>query len=130
MFDKSNKNAFWETQDPILQGLIPADNNQDLLCINQLKNTQEQNIDVVFKHFWEINNSNHIYTTVGNKFLNEDFFTDDRQILDDTTVNNFGIDGFGNDLNFKLNDLFVGVHYKFRAGIFTLKQGLYAHNYS
>lgn len=130
VFDKSNKRAFWETQDPILQGLIPAYNNQDLLRINQLKNTQEQNIDAVFKHFWEINNSNHIYTTVGNKFLNEDFFTDDRQILDDTTVNNFGIDGFGNDLNFKLNDLFVGVHYKFRAGIFTLKQGLYAHNYS
>jgi hypothetical protein len=130
VFDKSNKRAFWETQDPILQGLIPAYNNQDLLRINQLKNTQEQNIDAVFKHFWEINNSNHMYTTVGNKFLNEDFFTDDRQILDDTTVNNFGIDGFGNDLNFKLNDLFVGVHYKFRAGIFTLKQGLYAHNYS
>jgi hypothetical protein len=130
VFDKSNKRAFWETQDPILQGLIPEYNNQDLLRINQLKNTQEQNIDAVFKHFWEINNSNHIYTTVGNKFLNEDFFTDDSQILDDTTVNDFGIDGFGNDLNFKLNDLFVGVHYKFRAGIFTLKQGLYAHNYS
>jgi hypothetical protein len=130
VFDKSNKRAFWETQDPILQGLIPADNNQTLLRINQLKNTQEQNIDAVFKHFWEINNSNHIYTTLGNKFLSEDFFTDDRQILDDTTVNNFGIDGFGNDLNFKLNDLFVGVHYKFRTGIFTLKQGLYAHNYS
>ena len=129
VFDKSNKTSFWETQDPILQGLIPADNNQNLLRINQLKNTQEQNIDAVFKHFWEINNSNHIYTTVGNKFLNEDFYTDDSQLLDDNSVNNFANGGFGNDLNFKLNDLFLGVHYKFRAGIFTLKQGLYAHNY-
>ena len=129
-FDKSNKTAFWETQDPILQGLIPADNNQTLLRINQLKDTQEHNFDGVFKHFWEINNSNHVYTTLGNKFLSEDFFTDDSQILDDTSNNNFANDGFGNDLNFQLNDLFLGVHYKFRTGIFTVKQGFEAHNYS
>jgi hypothetical protein len=130
VFDKSNKTAFWETQDPILQGLIPADNNQTLLRINQLKNTQEQNVDAIFKHFWEINNSNHIYTTLGNKFLNEDFNTDDSQLLDDGTINNFTTGGFGNDVNFRLNDLFLGVHYKFRAGIFTVKQGFEAHNYS
>ena len=130
VFDKSSKTAFWETQDPILQGLIPADNNQTLLRINQLKNTQEQNVDAIFKHFWEINNSNHIYTTLGNKFLNEDFNTDDSQLLDDGTINNFTTGGFGNDVNFRLNDLFLGVHYKFRAGIFTVKQGFEAHNYS
>jgi hypothetical protein len=129
-FDKSNKTAFWQTQDAILQGLIPVDETQDFLRINQLKNTQEHNFDGVFKHFWEINNSNHIYTTVGNKFLSEDFFTDDSQVLDDSTINNFGIGGFGNDLNFKLNDLFFGAHYKFRTGIFTVKQGFEAHNYN
>ncbi len=128
-FNKSDKRAFWQTQDPILQGLIPADNSQTLLRINQLKNTQEHNFDGIFKHFWEINNSNHIYTTLGNKFLQEDFFTEDSQILDDTTTNNFANGGFGNDLNFKLNDFFVGMHYKFRAGIFTLKQGVVAHHY-
>lgn len=130
VFDKNNKTAFWDTQDPILQGLIPADNNQSLLRINQLKNRKEQNLDAIFKHFWEINNSNHIYTTLGNKFLNEDFNTDDSQILDDGTINNFATGGFGNDVNFKLNDLFLGVHYKFRTGIFTVKQGFEAHNYS
>jgi hypothetical protein len=130
VFNKNNNAAFWQTQNPILQGLIPADNSQDVLRIHQLKDTQEQNIDVVFKHFWEINNSNHIYTTVGNKFLNEDFLTDDRQTLDDGSINNFAIGGFGNDLNFKLNDLFLGMHYKFRTGIFTVKQGVELHNYN
>ncbi|EAQ42676.1 carboxypeptidase-like regulatory domain-containing protein [Polaribacter sp. MED152] len=130
VFDKSDKTTFWDTQDPILQGLIPADNNQTLLRINQLKNTQEHNFDGVFKHFWEINNNNHIYTTLGNKFSNENFITDDSQLLDDGTINNFAPDGFGNDVNFKLNDFFVGMHYKFRTGIFTVKQGFEAHNYS
>ena len=130
VLDKNNQNAFWETENPILQGLIPTDNNQDLLRILQNKSTQEQNIDFVFKHFWEINNSNHIYTTGGNKFLNEDFSTDDSQKLDNGTINNFFNGGFGNNLNFKLNDLFVGMHYKFRTGIFTLKQGAFLHNYN
>ena len=130
IFDKSAKNTFWQTENPILQGLIPSDNNQDLIRILQDKNTQEQHIDFVFKHFWELNNSNHVYTTAGNKFLNEDFFTQDRQQLDDLSFNNFSTDGFGNDLNFKLNDLFAGMHYKFRTGIFTFKQGAFLHNYN
>lgn len=130
IFSKDDKTAFWETDDSILRGLIPADNNQSLLRINQLKNTQEQNFDGVFKHFWELNNSNHIYTTLGNKFLQEDFLTNDTQVLDDNSINDFKSGGFGNDLNFKLNDFFFGVHYKFRTGILTAKQGFYAHNYS
>ncbi|PQJ76693.1 carboxypeptidase-like regulatory domain-containing protein [Polaribacter glomeratus] len=130
VFDKNNNAAFWQTQSPILQGLIPADNSQDVLRIHQLKNNQEQNIDVVLKHFWEINNSNHIYTTVGNKFISEDFLTDDSQTLDDGSLNNFANGGFGNDLNFKLNDVFLGMHYKFRTGIFTVKQGVEVHNYN
>ncbi|EAR13455.1 hypothetical protein PI23P_03137 [Polaribacter irgensii 23-P] len=128
--DTSAQNAFWQTENPILQGLIPADNAQDLLSILQDKNTKQQQIDFIFKHFWELNNSNHIYTTFGNKFLNEDFFTEDRQQLDDFSFNNFSSDGFGNDVNFKLNDVFAGLHYKFRTGIFTFKQGAFLHNYN
>lgn len=130
VFDKSKKDAFWETQNPILQALIPTDNSQNLIRILQEKNTQEQNIDGVFKHFWEINNSNHIYSTFGNKLLIEDFFTDDSQQLDNGNSNNFNTNGFGNAVNFKLNDLFAGVHYKFRTGIFTFKQGAFLHNYN
>lgn len=128
-FHKNNKTAFWETKDTIFNGLIPVI-EQELFKINQLKNAKEQNIDAIFKHFWELNNSNHIYTTLGNKFLNESFITDDSQELDNGNVNNFATDEYGNNLIFKLNDLFLGVHYKFRTGIFTFKQGLYAHNYS
>ena len=129
VFDKSIKNAFWETADDAFNGLIPV-TDQNSYLINQQKNTQEQNIDAVLKHFWELNNSNHIYTTIGNKFLNEDFFTDDSQTLDNGITNNFNTDDFGNDINFKLNDLFLGVQYKFRTGIFTFKQGVFAHNYN
>ena len=129
VFDKSDKTNYWETQEDVFNGLIPR-TVQNLYRINQLKNTKTQNIDAIFKHFWELNNNNHIYTTVGNKFLNEDFSTDDSQTLDNGTNNNFTNNQFGNNLNFKLNDLFLGVHYKFRTGIFTVKQGVHLHNYT
>jgi hypothetical protein len=129
VFDTNDRNTFWATNNPILQGLIPTDISQNLTRIFQERHTQQQNFDGIFKHFWEINNSNHIYTTIGNKLLKEDFFTEDLQRLDNGSENNFASDGFNNALDFSLNDIFVGVHYKFRTGIFTLKQGAFIHNY-
>ena len=129
-FNKNNKDNFWQTQDEILRGIIPADNSQKLLRIFQEQDVIAHHFDGVFKHFWEINNSNHMYTTVGNKFLNQQFTTNDFQQLDDDAVNNFSSNGFGNDLDFNLNDFFVGLHYKFRAGMFTFKQGAEIHNYT
>ncbi len=128
-YDDNNRNAFWETQDPILQGLIPADNTQELLQIIQDKAIKRKSFDGIFKHFWEINNSNHIYTTVGNSLKDEAFFTNDRQLLEDGSINNFVDAGFGNNLDFRLNDFFAGLHYKFRSGIFTVKSGVMLHNY-
>ncbi|QTD36275.1 carboxypeptidase-like regulatory domain-containing protein [Polaribacter batillariae] len=129
VYNKNNRNHFWQTKDPIFNNLIPIEKEQETFKINQIKNTKKQNIDAVFKHFWELNNNNHIYTTLGNMFLNESFLTKESQELDNGNINNFSISEFGNDLNFKLNDLFLGIHYKFRTGIFTFKQGFYAHNY-
>ena len=127
---KDERFSLWQTEDNILQGLIPVVTNQNLLQILQDKNRRKHNLDAIFKYFWEINNNNHIYTTVGNKYLQENFITDDRQKLDNGFLNNFSSNGFGNDLDFTLNNLFLGIHYKFRAGIFTVKQGVNLHNYS
>lgn len=128
-FDKNNPTTLWQTNQPILQGLIPVEVSENYL-INQLKKTKNTNINAILKHYWILNNSNHIYTTIGNKFLADYFFTDDSQQLNNGASNNFSSDGFGNALDFKLNDLFVGVHYKFKSGIFEFKQGAFLHNYN
>jgi hypothetical protein len=129
-FSQNDGISLWETSNDILQGLIPVNNTQQLLRLQQLKNVKEHNLDMLFKHFWELNNSNHIYTTVGNKYSKEFFITDDSQELDDGSSNNFSTGGFGNNLNFSLNDFFIGLHYKFRTGIFTIRQGINMHQYS
>ena len=129
-FDKNNPTTFWNTTNPILQGLIPFDDSQNENRLQQLKENKKHHLHTVFKDFWVLNNSNHIYTTIGNTYQHEQFVSNDSQILDDGSLNNFSTDGFDNTTNFKLNDFFAGVHYKFRTGIFTFKQGAYLHKYN
>lgn len=129
-YSKNDKTTVWRTMDDILSGLIPVVSNQNELRLLQDRDVKNHSVNGVFKHFWEINNSNHLYTTLGNNFRHENFITKDLQQLDDGNENDFSADGFGNDTDLFLNDLFFGIHYKFRAGVFTLKQGVTLRNYS
>ena len=128
-YDKNNPTTLWETNQAILQGLIPVEASENYR-INQQKKIQNTTIHSVFKHYWVLNNFNHIYTTLGNKYSNESFFTEDSQQLENGTINNFATAGFRNDLDYRLNDLFVGVHYKFKTGVFEFKQGAFLHNFN
>lgn len=126
--DKNNPNTFWKTNQPILQGLIPLI-NENVYNLSQLKETNRNNFDLVLKHFWVINPNNHIYTTLGNKFVAEEFYTFDSQQLENNFTHNFNSDGFGNDLEYQLNNFYAGVHYKFKTGIVEFKQGAFIHHY-
>ena len=128
-FDENNPKTLWETNQAILQGLIPVEDS-DTYKLKQLKEIKNTSINTIFKHYWVLNNFNHIYTTLGNKYVNESFSTDDSQQLEDGTKYSFSSSGFGNNIDYQLNDLFLGVHYKFKAGVFELKQGAFLHNYN
>ena len=128
-FDKNNPTTFWQTTEPILQGLIPIDTNQNQLRLQQLKENKKHYLHTIFKDFWVLNNNNHIYSTIGNIYQQEKFISNDSQILDNNSQNNFSLAGFNNTTSFNLNDFLFGLHYKFRKGIFTFKQGFYLHKY-
>ena len=129
-FDKNNPTTFWNTTSPILQGLIPFDDSQNENKLQQLKNSKKHHLHTVFKDFWVLNNNNHVYTTLGNTYQKDEFSTTDSQILDNGFQNDFTSAGFNNMTDFNHNDFFAGIHYKFRTGIFTFKQGAYLHNYN
>jgi hypothetical protein len=128
-FQKNTPVKHWETPDNTLETFLPLV-NQSNYNISQVKKQKNITCNAVFKHYWEINQKNHVYSTVGNTYLKQSFFTNDSQVLIDGSVNDFSSNGFGNDLNFNLNDLFFGINYKKRAGIFTFNQNFYFHNYN
>ncbi|MDP2089850.1 MAG: carboxypeptidase-like regulatory domain-containing protein [Flavobacteriaceae bacterium] len=126
--DTNNPNTYWKTNQPILQGLIPLI-NENIYNLSQLKENNRNNLEVVFKYYWVLNPNNHIYTTLGNKYVAEEFYTNDSQQLENNATHNFNSDGFGNDLEYQFNDLYAGIHYKFKTGIVEFKQGAFIHHY-
>lgn len=127
--DINNPKNLWKSTNPILGTIIPVNQDQEILRLQQLKENKKHYLLSVFKDFWVLNGNNHIYTTIGNIYQREKFLSNDFQELDNGTINSFALDGFNNSTTFNHNDFFAGIHYKFRKGIFTLKQGLFLHYY-
>lgn len=127
-FNERSPRTFWSNTNPFLEGLIPLI-EQPIYNVKQLKRIKNNRLDIIFKHYWVLNKNNHIYSTLGNTYLNQQFFTRDFQELEDGSINEFNSENFGNDLDFNLNDLFIGLHYKFKTGIFTFDQGAFLHHY-
>ena len=119
----------WFTNQPFLSGLLPLQNDTKY-NINQITKTKNNNVDFLLKHYWIVNNFNHLYSYAGNNFITSNFSTDDNQILTNGTINNFGIAGFNNNVKYRLNDAYVGLEYKFKIGRWINKPGLYLHQYN
>lgn len=127
-YEKNTPINQWFTDQPFLSGLIPLQNDATY-TIEQSRKVKNNSVDAMFKHYWIINNFNHLYTNVGNNYGFSNFETSEKQVLTDGTMNDFSIDGFGNDINYTLNDAYLGLEYKFRIGKWTNKPGVYFHWY-
>jgi hypothetical protein len=127
-FEKTTPQNRWFTNQPFLSGYIPLVSDSSY-TIDQMKRIQNNTIDALFKHYWIINNFNHIYTNVGNNYITSRFDTSEKQYLSNGTITDFGLNGFGNSVIYQLNDVYVGLEYKFKIGKWTNKPGLYLHHY-
>ena len=128
-YDKNNTNIFWDTNRAISQGIVPLEPD-DIYRLEMLRQVQNSTASGIFKHYWNIDNFNLLHATFGNQYKAYQFVTNDSQLLDDGTINDFSSNGFGNDLSFRLNDLYAGMYYNARVGEFEFHQSLFLHNYS
>ena len=128
-YEKSTPQNEWFTTQPFLAGFIPVqiDSNYN---IEQIKKVKNNSVDALFKNYWIINNFNHLYAIIGNNFETSHFETSEKQILTNGAVNDFGNNGFGNNVRYKLNDAYIGLEYKFKIGKLTTKPSIYFHVYN
>lgn len=127
-YKKADNLMNWQTENIILQDLIPIEVD-DTLSVIKNKNTVSNSTTMLFKHYWILGNFTHLYTTIGTQFYFDDYTTKEYQLLTDGSENDFGESGFGNDVNYKFNNLYGGVHLKFQTSIFTFKPGLFFHKF-
>jgi len=127
--EESNPFSQYVTNGSFLNGQLPLIPQENLI-VNQVQRQRLNDLSGLFKHYWVINNSNHIYSNIGVNYVNQELFTNDVQQLDNNSENSFNDSGFGNDINYNYFDLYYGLEYKFRIGKkFTGKPALFFHLY-
>ncbi len=127
-YERSTPQNHWFTNQPFLSGLIPLQTDSNY-TIEQIKKINNNSVDALFKHYWIINNFNHLYTNIGNSFGTSRFETSENQSLTNGNVNDFASAGFGNNVKYSLNDAYIGLEYKLKIGKWTAKPGIYFHLY-
>lgn len=127
-YDNNKPQNNWFADQPFLSGLIPLEDDLTY-TVTQVKKVKTNSVDALFKHYWIINDFNHLYTNVGNNFSTSHLETASKQLITDGSINDFTSAGFGNNVKYQLNDAYVGIEYKFRVGKLTSKPGLYLHWY-
>lgn len=116
----------WITNQPLLQGLIPLE-EENTYHILQDKKMASHNFTAVFKDYWVLHRFHHLYTSLGVNMAFSNFFSKDYQQLSDGSTNNFSQSGFGNDLAYDLTNVHFGLEYKFQIGIAVFKPGATFH---
>ena len=153
-YTANDKNIFagqiqhlWQDEDPFYNaivdllpfgGILPVDTLQNRFNINQVKNIKTNKLDAKIDYYYVINNKSNINFTIGSTLSSQQFNSNIFQLLDNSTrvdftetpeINDENLP-LVNDVNFNFTDAFIGFHYKFKTGKFTITPGATLHNYN
>jgi len=111
---------------------LGMDQNQFIYDLSQNKRVKSNQLDAKLDYWNVLNNKSNINVTFGTILSNQKFNSDIFQTLDDGSIFNNQPVNYDpeNDINYTFTDLYVGLHYQLKAGIFTFTPGLSAHAYS
>ena len=127
-FNQSNADTRWNFSKEVLNTAIPFAGEAPYNVVQNIdREDVKANLDL--KHYWILNDKNHIYPVAGFQFSKQSYSTLDVQELENET-NNFQEAGFNNDNSFSLADAYIGFQYKAKAGKFTFKPGIIYHHYA
>ncbi|WP_298237483.1 TonB-dependent receptor [uncultured Algibacter sp.] len=127
--DPDNEDVFDNTADAI--GFNTALNNYDLGQNRLIKSNQ---LDAKLDYYNILNAKSNINFTLGTILSTQEFNSNMFQFLEnDSQLNpipNFNDGRVTNDTDYNFSDIYLGLHYTLKAGIFTFTPGFSVHAYS
>ena len=124
----NNRDAFDTTAEAI--GFVTSLNNYDIGQNRRIKSNQ---IDAKLDYYNILNAKSNINITLGTILSKQEFNSNIFQFLDDNskfeptpTFNNGRVT---NDTEYNFSDIYLGLHYTLKAGIFTFNPGFSLHAY-
>ena len=117
----------------ITGGSLGLDGDQQDYNINQDKRIKSSQFDAKLDYYHIINPKSNLNVTFGSIFSHQKFNSNLFQFLDDglafnptpTFNNGLAI----NDIEYNFKDLYLGAHYRLKAGKFTITPGFSVHSY-
>ena len=113
---------------------LGLDPNQLDYDIAQNKRVKSNQLDAKLDYWKVLNAKSNINFTLGTILSKQNFdseifqYLDDATVFDPTPTFNNGLNT--NDTDYNFSDMYLGAHYQFKTGIFTITPGLSAHAYS
>lgn len=126
-YQKNQNDKDWLFDETIFSEVIPFVEDGDFFNLIQNSTSVGHEANFRLKHYWVLNNFNHIYPVVRAHFNSQKYTTLDYQHLQNGEINAFQNSGFNNDLDFGLMDTYFGFEFKKKIGDLILKPGLVYH---
>lgn len=111
--------------------LLNLDTNQTAYQLHQDKRVKTNKTDFKAKYWYILNKKSNISTNVGYMGSRQTFNTRLYQMLDNQTQRPLQTESESglNAVDYHINDLYFGIQYRLKAGIFTLHPGVDFHHY-
>lgn len=110
-----------------LNGYITGENRND---INQTRFVKTYKIDAKLDYYYMLTPKSNINITLGNTYSYQNFNSSIFQVLDNGTTNHLDASKNTNEVDYRFNDVFLGLHYKILTGKFTFTPGVSLHSYN
>ena len=102
--------------------------------LNQDRRIKSNQLDAKLDYYNIINNKSNINLTLGSIVSRQDFNSNIFQFLENGAffepTPTFNQGRANNDTQYDFSDMYLGVHYRFKAGMFTITPGFSVHAYS
>lgn len=120
--------ANWLSNNNIFGNELPLvyDTNYNVL---KSRNTTSLNYTGLLKHYWTFNKYIHLYSTFGFNYYNDKYNSKELQHKTNGDKINFDKFNFGNNLNSKFKNTYLGSHFKLKLSKFNIKTGIFYQKY-
>lgn len=123
-----NEDPFYNAQleSQFLETVFPVSDSR--YNVNQERFVQTNKVDAKFDYYYMLTPKSNINVTIGDTYSYQSFNSSLFQIPDDGSQ--VDLPAGQNRVNYRFNDVFLGLHFKFITGKFTFNPGVSVHQYA
>lgn len=126
--NQNQPSKLYQSSTPILPNQISLIEDE-MYFLSQVKKITNQEHQIRYRLYQVLNKNLHLNLDVGNVFQFSNFTTEESQILSSGDENSLANQGFGNDMNYLLNNTYAGAEFRFKLGKLINKPAINLHYY-